>query len=244
MRNIWLIATREFKHYFISPIAYVVSFVFLLVMGILFYANILASSVQQYAPGVQIIIGPMVTLFLFSAPAITMHTLADEQRSGTLELMLTAPVRDSEFVIGKWLGTMMFVMVLIAVTWVYPIVLNQMIDPGIDQGLLVTNYLGLILMVGAFMAIGVTISSLFSNQIAAFFATLGVLLVLWMIGYPSQALGAMGGGGLLTYLDISEHFYSSFYRGIIELKDVVYFISLTSVFLFFGTVSIETKRWR
>ena len=244
MRNIWIIASREFKHYFISPIAYVVWFAFLLILGILFYANILASSVQQFAPGIQIVVGPMVTLFLFSAPAITMHTLADEHRTGTLELILTAPVRDWELVVGKWLGSLMFVLLLILVTWIYPLVLNQLVDPGIDQGLLLANYLGLILLVGAFLAIGIAVSSFFSNQIAAFFATLGIILVLWMIGYPSQAMGAMGAGSLLSYIDISDHFYNSFYRGLIELKDVVYFVSVIALFLFFGTVSIETKRWR
>jgi ABC-2 type transport system permease protein len=95
MRNIWIIAKKEFKHFFISPIAYAVAFMVLLILGVIFYANILvASNQQQYSPGIQIVLGPMVTLFLFSTPAITMRTIADEQKTGTLELLLTAPVRD------------------------------------------------------------------------------------------------------------------------------------------------------
>lgn len=243
MRNVWVIAEKEFKHFFISPIAYVVSFAILLIIGILFYANILAASVQQFAPSIQIIVGPLVTLLLFTVPAITMHSIAEEQKNGTLETMLTAPVRDWEIVTGKWLGGLMFLLVLLLVTWFYPIVLNQLIQPGIDQGLMAANYLGLVLLCMTFVAIGVMTSSFFSNQIAAFFASLGVLLVLWMIGYPSQALGATG-GELLRYLDLSEHFYNSFFRGIIELKDVIYFISVTGLALFLGSVSIETRRWR
>jgi ABC-2 type transport system permease protein len=244
MRNIWIIAKKEFKHFFISPIAYAVAFMVLLILGVIFYANILvASNQQQYSPGIQIVLGPMVTLFLFSTPAITMRTIADEQKTGTLELLLTAPVRDWELVVGKWLGSFLFVFSIILVTWVYPLILNQLVKPGLDQGLVVTGYLGLTLLCAAFVAIGIAASSLFSNQIAAFFTALGVLLLFWMISYPAQAMGATG-GELLRYLDLSEHFFSTFYQGIIELKDVVYLLSVTFLALFIGSISLEIRRWR
>jgi len=242
MRNIWVIAEKEYKHYFISPVAYAVALAILLILGILFYANVLAAVYQQYVPDVQIIIGPMVTLLLFTTPAITMRSLADESKSGTLELLLTAPVRDWEVVIGKWLGGILFILTLLLITWFYPIVLNRLVSPGIDQGLMLSGYLGLFLLASACLAIGVMASSFFSNQIAAFFATLGLLLVLWMIGYPAQAMGT--GGELLRYLDMSEHFYYTFFRGVIELKDLVYYISVTSLALFIGSVSVEMRRWR
>jgi ABC-2 type transport system permease protein len=184
-----------------------------------------------------------VTLLLFTTPAITMRTLAEEQKNGTLEILLTAPVRDWEVVIGKWLGGMMFILVLLLITWFFPIVLNQVIQPGIDQGLMAAGYLGLVLLAGAFMAVGVMTSSFFSNQIAAFFASLGILLVLWMISYPSQAMGATG-GELLRYLDLSEHYFGNFFRGVIDLKDIVYYVSITALALFLGSVSVETRRWR
>lgn len=243
MRNIWIIARKEFKQFFVSPVAYAIALAVFLIMGVLFYATILSAAYQQYAPGVQVILGPLATIFLFTTPAITMRALPDEQRTGTLELLLTAPVRDWELVIGKWLGSMGFILTILLVTWVYPIILNRLVDPGIDQGVLVSGYLGLFLMVAAFTAIGVAVGSLFSNQIAAFFTTLGILLVLWMIGYPSTASGAMG-PSLLSYLDISEHFYPTFYRGIIDLKDVVYFLSLIALALFLGSISVESRRWR
>jgi ABC-2 type transport system permease protein len=172
-----------------------------------------------------------------------MRLLADEQRLGTMELLLTAPVRDWELVVGKWLGGFLFMVTLLALTWIYPIILNQMVDPGIDQGPLLTGYLGLILIVAALVAIGVAVSSLFSNQIAVFVATLAVFLVLWLINVPSQAGGGTG-SELLRYLDLGEHYYNTFYRGVIELADIVYFVSLTALALFLGTVSVETRRWR
>lgn len=243
MRNIWILARKEYKHYFISPTAYAVAFMILLILGIIFYVNILAAVMQQYAPSIQLVLNPMVTLLLFTTPAITMRSLAEEQKNGTLELLLTAPIRDWELVVGKWLGGLLFVVSILAITLIYALVLNQLISPGIDFGVVLTGYLGLLLMVGTFIAIGVAVSSLFSNQIAAFFATLGILLALWMIGIPSQVMGA-GGNTIIQYVDLSAHYYDTFYQGIIDLKDVVYYLSAIALLLFAGTVSLETRRWR
>jgi ABC-2 type transport system permease protein len=185
----------------------------------------------------------LTTLVLFATPAVTMRLLAEEQRLGTMELLLTAPVRDWELVTGKWLGGFLFLLTLIAVTWLFPFILNIITEPGIDQGPLVSGYLGMALFTAALVAIGVAISSLFSNQIAVFFATLGIYLVLWLISMPSQAMGGMG-SELLRYLDISEHFYNTFYRGIIDLSDAVYYLSLTALALFLGSLSVEARRWK
>lgn len=243
MRNIWTIARREYNLFFISPIAYAIAFMILLIIGIIFYANIVPASLQQYALGIEVVISPLTTLFLFTIPAITMRTIAEEQRNGTLELLLTAPVRDYELVVGKWLGSFLFLLTILAFTLVFPLILNQITDPGIDIGTVITAYLGLILMAGSFLAIGVATSSLFGNQIAAFFLTLAFMLVFWMIGFAAdQATGTAA--EIIRYLDIGEHFYYSFFQGIIELKDVVYFLSLIALSLMLGTVSVETRRWR
>jgi ABC-2 type transport system permease protein len=108
---------------------------------------------------------------------------------------------------------------------------------------LVTSYLGLALICASFAAIGVAVSSFFTNQIVSFFITLGVLLALWMIGFPVEA-GGGSGGSILKYLDLGSHFFDTFYVGVIDLKDVVYFLSLTILALFLGTTSIESRRWR
>jgi ABC-2 type transport system permease protein len=241
MRNVFTIASREYKHFFATPAAYMVAFLVLLVLGRIFYLNLEASMLQTQfqgspPPNSQIAIGPLVTIFLFATPAITMRLLAEEQRLGTIELLLTAPVRDWELVVGKWLGGILFLLTIIAITLIFPFVLNAMISPGIDQGLMIANYLGIILFASALVAIGVAISSFFSNQIAAFFATLAVFLLLWLLA--GQA------GTLLGYLDFGNHFYNTFFNGIIELTDIVYYLSITALALLIGTLSVEWRRWR
>ncbi|MBM3145974.1 MAG: ABC transporter permease, partial [Chloroflexi bacterium] len=104
MRNIWTIARREYNLYFDTPMAYMVAFLYLVVLGVIFYYNLLTAMYQQYAPQVQAVVGPMVTLILFLTPALTMRLLAAEHGEGTIELLLTAPVRDWELVVGKWLA--------------------------------------------------------------------------------------------------------------------------------------------
>lgn len=243
MRNVWTIAKREYKLYFSTPIAYFLAFIFLLILGFLFYISVNAAVFQQIAPGVEIVIGPLVTLLIFGTPALTMRLLAEEQRMGTIELLLTAPVRDFELVVGKWLGALLFLLSLLAVTWIFPIVLNWMIDPGIDQGPLVTGYLGIVLICAALISIGVAVSAFFSNQIAAFFVTLGVVLLIWLIGTPVRSPTSLG-STILSYLDFSGHFYQTLFVGVIDLSDIVYYLSITSIGLFIATMAIETRRWR
>ena len=242
MRNIFHIARKELSQYFISPVAYAFTFAILLVMGILFYTNMLYSFQQQYTPSIiDIAIGPLTTILLFTVSAFTMRTVADEQRTGTLELLLTAPVRDWEFIVGKWLGAVFFFLILLAITWIYPIILNNLVEPGIDQGLMISGYLGIFLLVASFLAIGVAVSSFFSNQIAAFFVTMGVVVLLWIIQAPESATSTTG--GLLSYLSLSEHL-DPFYQGVIELKNIVYYLSVIAFALFLGSLNIEMKRWR
>jgi len=245
MRNIWTIAKREYNHYFISPIAYVVAFTILLVLGLIFWAvlsyatqNAFYGSVPELSP----ITGSFAFVLVLSTPALTMRLLADENRMGTMELLLTAPLRDSELVVGKWLGGLLFVMTIIGVTLVYPIILNSLIEPGIDQGAMIASYLGLILVAASFLAIGVGISALFSNQVAAFFVTMVTLVLLWwLIGFPADFIQT--GGEFFRYLDMQTHM-NSLNSGVIYLSDLVYFFSLIAVGLFTGTTAVETRRWR
>ena len=168
--------------------------------------------------------------------------MADEHRNGTLELLLTAPIHEWELVVGKWLGSFIFVLIIIAITFIYPIVLNSLVTPGIDQGVTMANYLAITLVAAAFLAIGTAISSFFDNQFAAFFATLAVLFFLWLvIGWPSVVM--QGSGGIFDYLSMSKHF-ASMQTGIIALSDIVYYLSLTALGLFLGTVAVEVRRWK
>jgi len=146
-------------------------------------------------------------------------------------------------VIGKWLGAFLFILVIIAVSLVFPIMLNQMVKPGIDQMQMVAGYLGVILAAAALLGLGVGISALFENQIAAFFTTLVLFVVLWwLIGAPANILPS--GGEVFAYLDMSSQLYGSFTEGIIKLSSIVYFLSLTGLGLFIGSIAVEIRRWR
>ena len=248
MRNIWTIAKREYDHYFNSASAYVIAFMVLLVEGIIFtiiIQNYIVNAFQSFgsAPDVSPITGNFVFLMVFSIPALTMRLVSDETRTGTMELLLTAPVRDWELIVGKWLGGFMFVLTMIGITLVYPIILNGLITPGLDQQLVISAYLGVILVTAAFLGLGVGISAVFTNQIAAFFFTMGTLIFLWwLIGFPANL--APVGGEVFRYLDMKSHFYDSLNRGVINLSDIVYFLSLTGLGLFIGTTAVEMRRWR
>ncbi|MGC1377323.1 MAG: ABC transporter permease, partial [Anaerolineales bacterium] len=215
MRNIWIVAKKEFSQYFISPIAYSVAFLLLVIVGILFTLTLMSFSNQpgMGAPDSRNITYGVAFLLMLFTPALTMRLIADEVRMGTMELLLTAPLRDYEMVVGKWLGAFLFILVVIAITLVFPLIFNAMTKNGIDQLLLISNYLGVILVAAALLALGVGISAIFSNQIAAFFTTMTLFIVLWwLVGAPANLL-PQGGGEIFTYLSLSSQFSNNFIQG-------------------------------
>jgi ABC-2 type transport system permease protein len=138
MRNFWTIARREIRLYFDSPVAYIVGLLIFLITGIYFVLTVYLAGQAAYttgsttAPGPDLVIGLMVFLFLFAVPALSVRLMAEEYRNGTLELLLTAPVHEWELVVGKWLGSFLFVFLIILGTLIYPIMLNGLVTPGID----------------------------------------------------------------------------------------------------------------
>jgi len=247
MKNIWTIAKREYQNYFNSPLAYVIALAIFLPIGIYFSIIMWVSSQQSFYGGPVPEPSPITWLFvfllIFLAPALTMRLLSDEARMGTLELLLTAPVRDFELVAGKWLGAFLFVMVLAAGTLIFPFIMNQYVSPNLDWIKLISSYIGVILVTAALLALGTGISAIFTNQFAAFFVTLGLYFFLWfMVNLPADWL--QNGGDFLNYLSISDHFSQSVNEGTINLGDLVYFLSLTALGLFTGTTAIEIRRWR
>ncbi len=242
MRITLIIAEREFRQYFASPLAYAFGAMLYLILGFLFLLNFsFGMRGGQISPDGTLLIPPMIFMLTIATPALTMRLLADEHRMGTLELMLTAPVRDWELVVGKWLGSFGFMLVVLAVTWVYPLMLHRMTSPGIDQGVLISAYAGLILFVATILGIGVLISASFDSPVVAFLVTLAVLLGLWVIR-------SLGGGGVFgqvaDYINLLDHYYDNFHRGVLDLTDTVYFVSLTALSLFLGARVVETRRWR
>ena len=249
MRNVWTIARREYSRFFTSPVAYVIAFVVLFTIGIIFSLTVYAYSQNAFsgsggpatAPDISGITGTFTFLLVLSVPALTMRLVADENRMGTIELLLTAPVRDWELIVGKWLGGFLYMLTLIIVTLIYPLILNFYVSPGIDQRLMMSAYLGLILVSGVFLALGVGMSALFTNQIAAFFVTLGLLVFLWwLVGFPAQYVTA--GAGIFQYLDLRSHF-DALNGGTINLSDLAYSLSLIALGLFVGTSAVEARRW-
>jgi len=247
MRNIWTIAKKEYDQYFSSPIAYIVAFAILLVVGIIFALNLYyyiqnAFQMPGETPDISPITGAFVFMLVLSVPAITMRLVADENRMGTMELLLTAPIRDSELIIGKWLGGFLFILTIAAITLIYPLILSRLVQP-FDLRVMLSSYLGLILVSSAFLGLGVGISALFENQIAAFFAIMSTFVFLWwLVGFPADLLPI--GGDVFRYLDMKTHFYDTLNVGVIQLGDIVYFISLTALGLFTGTAAVEMRRWR
>jgi len=151
-------------------------------------------------------------------------------------------VREWELVAGKWLAALGYYGVILLVTLIYALIANSVTQPGIDIATLAVSYLGIVLFVGALLAIGLFTSTLFSNQIAAAFAALAIYLGLWLISLPFQDR-ADTVGDVFNYLNISSH-YDNFSTGVIALSDVTYFVTLILFFLFAASQMIESRRWR
>jgi ABC-2 type transport system permease protein len=236
MANIWAIARRELYSYFVSPIAYVVGALFLVVSGFLF-SIILGLSNEA---SMRSLFGNFAVIFLFIVPALTMRLLAEEQRTGTMELLLTAPVRDSQLVLGKFLGALLLLLGILAVTSIYPLVLVLAGNP--DRGPILAGYLGVILQGAAFLAIGLFASSLTQNQVIAALLAFVILLLLWL----ADALGNFTTGrigDLFRFLSITRHL-DEFPRGVIDTRNVLYFLSVIAAALFFTVQSVQARRWR
>ncbi|MFN2272174.1 MAG: ABC transporter permease subunit, partial [Anaerolineae bacterium] len=179
MSNIWTITKRELYAYFSSPIAYVTTAAFLIVQGYVFY--IIIDQVQQ--AGMDVALGNYYTLFLliFYTAMVTMRLLAEEQRSGTLELVLTAPVRDWELVIGKYLASVILFLLLIVISFYQPLVMMRYGEP--DLGTMASGYLGFFLLGSALLALGTLTSTFTSNQVVAAIISLGLCILLLLVQF-------------------------------------------------------------
>jgi ABC-2 type transport system permease protein len=257
VRNVLTIAGRELRSYFVSPIAYVVLTGFLLLGGWFFF-NLLARfnmlltiySAQQNPQILQrlnlneFVIAPLLhnlsVVLVILVPMITMRTLAEEKKAGTYELLLTSPLRISEIVIGKFLGSFVFVALMVALTGVYPLILFAYGNP--ETGVVLGGYLGLLLLATSFVAVGILTSSFTENQIIAAVSCLVSLLLLYIIAWPADNAGETI-GALLRYVSLTEHF-AQMVKGVIDSKDLVYFATVIVLALFLTHRSVESIRWR
>lgn len=236
MRNALTIARKELSTYFVSPVAYVVTAAFLVLMGY-FFSLILFYTREASMRG---LFFNMAIILLLVSPALTMRLLAEEQRMGTIELLLTAPVRDWEVVLGKFLAGVAFFLTMLVLTGFYPLILLRFGNP--DLGPILGGYLGIFLLGSAFMAVGVFASSLTQNQIVAAIVGFGLLLILWL---SDAAGGLVGGpvGDFLNALSLANHF-DDFTKGIVDSVHLIYYLSVIVAFLFLATRMLETRRWR
>lgn len=240
------IAKRELGSYFNSPIAYVVICLTQLLLGALFFVfrggfwQVDRASLDrmfEYAP---------YGLCLLVIPVVTMRLIAEEKSSGTLEMLITLPVKDWEVVLGKYLGAFGLVLILIISTVLYPVAM--FVWPwklgAIDTGPVVAGYLGLVLMAAAATAIGLLISSLTRSQVIAFFATFTVLFALVFMGLLADAINNQPKLSMvLNYVGFQGHL-SQFARGLIDTRSIVYFLSLTLFSLMVAFRALESRKWK
>jgi len=254
MRNILAIAHKELKAYFASPIAYIVIGFFVLLFGYFYWALLLFFNQQsmrmmglQGGPTQNVneqMIRPLFlnasVVLLFILPMITMRTYSEEKRSGTIELLLTAPLTDFQIIMGKFVGAMALYAAALAVTLLHVGVLFAFGKP--EWVPIVTSYLGMLLMGGCFISIGLLISSFTRNQIVAGMVTFAVFLLLWVINWVGSFTGPTT-QAVLDYLSITNHL-DDFTRGIIDTKHLIYYISFIAFGLFLTARSVDTERWR
>ncbi|MFC2072571.1 ABC transporter permease [Chloroflexota bacterium] len=236
MRNTVAIALKEFKSYLASPTAYIVIGIFLALTGF-FFSRSPATYSETSIKGLWEFWG--ILLLLLLASVLTMRLLAEERKMGTLELLLTAPVRDSEVIVGKFLGSLGILTVMLMLTFYYPILLMLFGDP--DMGPIASGYLGLFLLGGASLAVGLFTSSLTSNQIVAAVVAGGILFALWFLGAAAD-LVPEALGKVIDYLSLS-YYFPDFMTGVIDTRGIIYYLSITVLFLFLAIRSLENSRW-
>jgi len=257
MRNVFTIAGKELRSYFTSPVAYVLLASYLALAGYFFYALLLAfnQTLQIYSmmrnPEMlsrfnlnEMVIVPllhnMAVLLIFIVPAITMRMFPEEKRAGTYELLLTSPVRVGEIVVGKFLGGLTLVLLMVGLSGFFGVLLLLYGNPEVP--LMLAGYLGLALMATCFLTIGTLISSFTDNVVIAYVGALFALLVLYTIGWLGETIQGAG-AAIIKYVSITEHF-QTLLKGIIDTRDLAYFATVLLVGIFLTQRSVESVRWR
>lgn len=254
MKNVWVICRKELRSYFASPIAYAVMTLFALIFGLVFFSATrefvnmgFRSQMMGGAPPMSVneyIIRPILgfagTVSLFLIPLISMRLIAEEKRNGTIELLLTSPIQDLSIILGKWLGAMLLYLFVLGMSLLNIAFLFAWGKP--DWKPVLVAYLGLLLQGGCLLAIGTLISAMTSNQIvagsAAFFVSLALYMLSWFTEYDSTTASRV-----LNYVSIVPHM-ENFSKGILDLKDSVFYVTFIFLALFLTARQMESLRWR
>ncbi|MCH8029189.1 MAG: ABC transporter permease [Candidatus Dadabacteria bacterium] len=248
MKAVYAILKRELRSYFASPTAYIILLVFLVLSGIFFFVYLetflqLQNDPRYYqeAPNlnemiISLYFGTINILLLLMVPLITMRLLAEEKKSFTGEMLFTSPVRTVYIVLGKYLASLTLFVTMLCLSYVNVAMLQVYGNP--DGGPIFTGYLGLFLVGASFLSIGLFASSLTENQMIAAIISFGTLLVFWVVGASSEMSSSVAG-----YLSIINHF-ESFINGVLEVRDIVYYVTLTLFGLFLTNTVLDSERWR
>jgi len=254
MRNVWIICRKELNSYFVSPIAYILLAIFAIVFGYFFWNSVgyfIFAGMEAQMRGsmfpmnvneqvIRPLISNVAVIGLFLIPLISMRLFAEEKRAGTFELLATSPVRDFAVIFGKWLAAVLLYGGMLLVSAINFAWLFRYGNP--DWKPLAIAYVGLLLQAGFMLAIGTFISSLTRNQIIAGAVTFAACLLLWVLGWVSE-YDSTPVARVMSYLSIPIHF-ESFEKGLLSLKDAVFFVSAIFLGLFLTARSIESLRWR
>ncbi len=227
---------KELKSFFDSNIAYIVITIFLLLSGWFFFSDLFLVNQASLRNLFNII--PFI--FMFFVPAVTMRLISEEKRSGTIEVLLTLPVRDYEIILGKFLAGLILIVVAVILTFIYVLILSGIGD--FDYGSVVSGYIGLILLGAAYLSIGVFTSSLTENQIVAFITGFVIIFALFMLDKVLVFMPTLL-ASFFEYLSVSYHF-SNISRGVIDSRDLIYYLSLIFFFLFLAVRALESRKWR
>lgn len=239
--NVWVLFKREFGSYFNSPIAYVYVVFYLVVTNAWFMTQFFLIG-QAEMRGY---FGMVPFFFLFFVPAITMRLWSEERKVGTIEQLMTLPVRTVDAVLAKFLAGYAFLLVNLALTFTLPITV-AMVGESVDWGPVFGGYLGAALLGGAFMAVGAFASGLTENQIIAFIIAMSFCFVLVVLSQPTVvaqvASVSKALGGMIDTVGVQSHF-DNLARGVIDLRDLVYFVSITALFLTLNTLAVESRKF-
>ncbi|MGQ0811325.1 MAG: ABC transporter permease [Nitrospiraceae bacterium] len=256
MTPVATIIAKELRSYFVSPVVYVVGAVFLLIFGVLSYLAVLNAGnqairfMQMQGATAQINLNDLVfrptfysiaIVLLLVLPILTMRLFAEERKLRTFELLMTAPIGINEIVVGKFLSVFVVFLGLLGLTGFVPLILS--LFSNFDWYPVFTGYLGLVLMGALFLATGLLASALTENQIVAAFLSFGVLILVWLLGALGSVLGDTPAGNIISYLSFIEH-YDHLVRGLIDTKDLVYYLSGMVLMLFLAHRAVESTRWK
>ncbi len=241
MIGTWTIFRREMEQYFTSPISYVIAGALLILTGLYFNGD-LAYSLTVKPINPSLIPDFMATAMIFFGPLLTMRMLAEEQREGTMELLLTSPVNDNAIVIGKFLSAWLYYTLLLAITFSYQIIVARISNP--DMSHTICAYVGIWLYGGASLAIGLMFSALTENQIVAAFLSIATLTLLYLGDVAGQIVTNLDLARAIRQLSLAAHYSNSFAFGIVRAEDMAYFAGIIAIMLFIAVRVVESHRWR